>query len=188
MKLITGILFLLTSLAARADAGFPISREKAGCTVTFTGTALFKGYRLYDMENYRFNSQRDSLFYKNPEGSVNDETWLYWQDGKRNWSNYDGIFHLKLIDTLTGKVTDSLEFMLREHSRHFTFLAVQDGKLQYKVDSTREIYDYNVFGSGTNSSTAKRNRNIFIGVSIAGFIALLLLFIFNKRKKEQINN
>lgn len=189
MRVILAIICWISCLKVSADAGFPISREKAACSIVFTGTDVFKGYRLYDKNDYRIEGHHDSLFYKKEELAIGENGSVVWQDGRRRrWDNITGIFNLVLVDTATGQVKDSLVFKLDKHDLRVRFTGFVNGHLQYTADSTKAIYDYDVFGDGKSDDISRRNRNIFIGVSIAGFVMLVLLFAWKRKKNDQPNN
>lgn len=172
LKLILLICCLSLATSAVADAGFSIRRRHAACIISFSGTGNLKTYKLVNA-------------YRN--GTINDEETIYVQEGGKRWEESDRDIKLLLVDTVTGKATDSLQFHAKDYSLRIKISGEQNGKLQYSMDSTKAVYDYLLLNDDEKSEQFSRNRILFITCSAAGFILLLLLFFFRKRKAEDQN-
>jgi hypothetical protein len=79
-----------------------------------------------------------------------------------------------------------VKYYAKDYNIRFTITGIDKGKLQYKTDSTRGVYQYSLLDYEDAQNTYKRNRLIFIACSVVGFLLLIGLFIRNTNKKSKI--
>ena len=102
------------------------------------------------------------------------------QDGGSRWEESDRNIYLLLIDTSNNTIADSLHLYGKDYDMHVIITGDSAGKLQYKIDSTKSVYQYMIMKEEERDGAFKRNRFIFIGCSLIGFVLLILLFIRRK--------
>ena len=115
---------------------------------------------------------------------VNDEYKIETQEGGRHWDESERNIYLVLVDTSNNTITDMLHLYAKDYNMHVVISGDAGGKLHYKIDNSKAVYQYMIMGDEGKTGAFKRNRFIFIGASLAGFILLIALFI---RKKNNPN-
>lgn len=177
------LLLALTTIESRADAGFNISRKKPGARVTFEGTAKMAGYTLV---RYYFSYNDSDWKKQNPiiskMDTVNDEYSDYIQNGGRRWEESDRFLSFGLLDT-GGHFTDSFTLFIKKYDNHLVISGVKDGKLQYTIKKKKAVYDYGIASYDGDDASHRVARIAFILCSLAGLVALVVLFI-RKRKTQ----
>jgi len=180
-RCIVTIILTVTFYCSFADAGFSIERQKAASIIKFSGTANLLSHKLIRVRDVYIDTT-DKRPYANKGEIIDDASELYIQDGGRRWEESDRDINLILVDTLTGKITDSLKLFAKDYSMNVKLAGDKDGKLTYTIDSTKTIYEYSLKGDAHTVAAFNRNRNIFICASIAGFVLLVALFVIKKKK------
>lgn len=180
-------LFLFLALSVYADAGFSIRREHAEVVLKFSGINNLQGYKLIQTHVGYYAPQEEKRPYMHIGRIISDEGYtINIQEGGKRWEEGDRNIFISLVDTLTGKTTDSIQLYAKDYSMHFKIAGVKDGKLQYSADSAKAVYQYLLLNEEEDNIAAyRRNRLIFIACSALGFILLAWLFI--RRKKTALD-
>lgn len=177
-------LFLLACQQLSADAGFSISRRKPGTRITFEGTANIKGYTLVRVY-YGYNDS--DWQHKNPfirtKDTVTDAFYDYIQNGGRHWEESDRYVPFALMDT-SGRITDSFTLFMKKYDNHLIITGVKEGKLQYTIKKKKAVFEYGITSYDEPDSSHRTARWIFIICSLAGLVALIMLFL--KKRKTQL--
>lgn len=180
MKKICWILvFCCVCTAAFADAGFNIRRRQALSVISFSGCNNLRLHQLVFAGSH-FRMDTVNRPYASWGQVVYDDYKINTQDGGKRWDESDRNIYLLLIDTSNNKITDSLHLYAKDYNMHIIIAGDSAGKLQYKIDSSKAIYQYMVMGDDESNGAFKRNRFIFIGCSLIGFVLLIVLFIRRK--------
>ncbi len=180
-------LLLLAGLTIFADAGINIQRQHARVIFSFSGISNLQGYKLIQTHVGYYAKEDDKRPYARLGTIINDDDHtINIQEGGKNWDESDRDIYLSLVDSLTGKTVDSFEYFAKDYSIHFKIAGVKDGRMQYRTDSTRAVYQYLLLnGEGDNAAAFRRNRLIFIACSAVGFMLLIGLFVRNKNKNSK---
>ncbi len=168
-----------------ADAGFGIRRKKALSIISFSGTENLKSRQLIYIPGYSYDTSK-KIHYASSGRIVDKDYSIYTQEGGKNWDESERDINLLLVDTANNRITDSIHLFAKDFDLHLVITGDAGGKLQYKTDSSKAVYQYMITEDKMyeNNGSYKRNRLIFIGSSLIGFILLIVLFI---RRKNNIN-
>ena len=179
--------FLLALLSlgicdVQADAGFSIRRQHALSVFSFSGIDNLQGYKLIQTHVGYNTKEGDTRPYAHMGQIIEDDNFtITVQEGGRRWEESDRHIYLNLVDAQTGKTVDSLQLFAKDYSMHFKISGVKDGKLQYRTDSTKAVFQYVLMSEDDETAAAfRRNRLIFIACSALGFILLGWLFLRRK--------
>lgn len=175
-------LFSLALSSAQADAGFNIRRKHAITVFSFSGIDSLHGYKLIQTHVSYNRKEGDTRPYAHIGQIIEDDNFtITTQEGGRHWEESDRNIYLDLVDAQTGKTVDSFKFYAADYSMHFKIMGVKDGKLQYRTDSTKAVYQYLILNEEDATASAyRRNRLIIIACSVLGFILLGWLFVRRK--------
>jgi hypothetical protein len=177
-------LLLLVCQQLWADAGFSIARRKPATHITFEGTANIKGYTLVRLY-YGYNDtdwQRRNPQIKTKD-TVTDAFTGYIQNGGRHWEESDRYVPFALLDP-AGRITDSFTLFMKKYDNHLVITGVKDGKLQYTIKKKKAVFEYGITSYEEGDSSHRTARWMFIICSLAGLVALILLFM--KKRKRQL--
>jgi hypothetical protein len=187
MKGKTGLiipLLLLAWVQLRADAGFSISRRKPACRITFEGTAsIGKAYTLVRVDyGYHDSDWRRDHRIITGRDTVDDQFSTVIQNGGRRWDESERYVHFALLDT-AGHISDSFMLYMKKFNYHLVVTGVKDGKLQHTIKKRKAVFEYGLVSYDEPESSRGTTRWIFICCSLAGLLALVVLFI--KKRKNQ---
>ena len=187
-KIIFSFSLVLLSIASFADAGFSISRRKAAAKISFEGIQNLPNHKLL-LVQYSYYSG-DSLL-KNPFISYRDtltnESSFVIQNGGKRWDESERYLHFALAkNDSAGTITDTFTVYMKKWNYKMIISGEKNGKLLYTLKKSKAYYNYSLIEEDEDNGNNKMIRLIFILCSLAGFI--LLLFLFMKRKKVQINS
>ena len=183
-----GFVFFFLLYNCYADGpGFSIRRVGAESIFTFKGVSNIKNFVLAysHYEFYKKDTAKKEFYNQLLEIIAEDPSVIYTQERGRHWEESERDFYISLIDTLHGITLDSMKYVAKDYNIDFTISGVVDGKLQYKADSSKAVFQYVFFQGESTTSVYKKNRIIFIACSILGF--LLLLGMFLRKKNNQTN-
>lgn len=172
--------FCCVCAVAFADAGFNIRRRQALSVTSFSGCNNLRSHQLVFAGSYFGMDTADKRPYNKRGEIVYDDYKINIQDGGKRWEESDRNIYLLLVDTSNNKITDSLHLYAKDYNMHIIIAGDSAGKLQYKIDSSKAVYQYIIIGEGEKNGAFKRNRFIFIGCSLIGFVLLIALFIRRK--------
>ena len=175
-------LFSLAASSAHADAGFSIRRKHELTIFSFSGIGNLGNYKLIQTHVGYYSREGDIRPYANMGNIIEDDNFtINVQEGGRHWEESDRNIYLNLVEAQTGKTVDSFKFYAEDYSLNFKITGVKDGKLQYRTDSTKAVFQYMILGDDDATASAyRRNRLIFIACSALGFILLGWLFVRRK--------
>ena len=174
------LVFVCISATVFADAGFNIRRRQALSVTSFSGCSNLRSHQLVFAGSYFRVDTADKRPYNERGEIVYDDYKINMQEGGSRWVESDRNIYLLLVDTSNNTITDSLHLYGKDYDMHVIIDGDSAGKLQYKIDSSKSVYQYMIMGQEEKSGVFKRNRFIFIGCSIIGFVLLILLFIRRK--------
>ncbi len=183
-----GIVFFSILSNSFADGpGFSIHRVGAESIFTFKGVSNIKNYVLAysHYEFYKKDTAKKEYYNQLLKIIEEDPYIIYTQEHGRRWEESDRDFYFSLIDTLQGITLDSMKYVAKDYNIDFSISGVKDGKLQYKADSSKAVFQYVLFKGESTTAVYKKNRIIFIACSILGF--LLLIGMFLRKKNNQTN-
>jgi hypothetical protein len=109
------------------------------------------------------------------------------QEGGRRWEESDRDFYISLVDTVQGITVDSMKYIAKDYNITFTITGVVNGKLQYRADSSKAVFQYVLFNKEASPAVYKKNRIIFIACSVLGLLLLVGMF-WRKKIIKQINS
>ena len=179
MRLLLSVFFLMWVLQTSADAGFSVRRKKAVSIVKLTGLENLKSGKLIDPRTV-YDTTGLRPWEKLGKVIDNDfETSIQEQGGR--WRETQRDLNFIFVDTATGRQTDSLHLFAKDYNLTVNFISDKNGKLQYRIDSSKALYQYSLTDEAT-PDTFGRNRYIFIGCSVAGLLLLIILFLRKKNK------
>ena len=179
-------LSLFTCLSVLADAGINIRRQHAISVFSFSGIDHLQGYKLIQTHVGYYTSPDDPRPYAKLGRIITDDNYtITTQEGGRRWDESDRNIYLSLVDSITGTTIDNFQYYARDYNLHFKIAGVKDGKMQFRIDSTKAVYQYILLNGEDSKAAFGRNRLIFIACSALGFLLLIGSIIRKKNKNIQ---
>ena len=182
MKLSLLAILTMLSIQSFADAGFSIRRKKKTCIIKLSGTENLKTGKLIYFSGFYYNDTADKrpLVERGQLVKPGFEEWI--QNGGRRWDESDRNIRFILVDPATGVITDSLLLFAKNYNLNIKISGENAGKLQYRIDSTKAVYEYVLKNREDDPMSYGTNRLVFIACSAIGFLLLAGLYMRNRKK------